>query len=89
MSSSFKPLKEGSASFWHNRKKSEDYVKLRNLRSKFMLICFLGLKFYEFLLFYALFSIVVSSLDVHSYAYRSSANDFCSKSSEPLKGASH
>ena len=40
------------------------------------------LKFSEFLLFCS-FSIAVSSLVVPLYASRSSADDFCSKSSEP------
>ena len=42
------------------------------------------LKFSEFLLFCS-FSIAVSSLVVPLYASRSSADDFCSKLSEPQK----
>ena len=59
--------------------------KMRFLRSKFMLFCFLRLKFCEFLLFKRSFCIAVSSLAVPLYGYRSSADDFCSKSSEPQK----
>ena len=35
--------------------------------------------------YYVFYSIAVSSLDVLLYAYRSSADDFCSKASEPRK----
>ena len=44
------------------------------------------LKFSEFLHFCS-FSIAVSSLVVPLYASRSSADDFCSKSSEPTRKA--
>ena len=43
------------------------------------------LKFSEFLLFLRSFSIATSSLVVPLYASRSSADDFCSKLSEPPK----
>ena len=44
-----------------------------------------NLRFSPFYLF--LFAIAVSSLTVHSYASRSSASDFCSKSSRPETSA--
>ena len=50
-----------------------------------MLFCFLRLKFCEFLLLKRSFCIAVSSLAVHLYGYRSSADDFCSKSGKPQK----
>ena len=42
---------EGAASFRHNPKRARIPLKIRFLRSNFMLCCFFRLKFCEFLLF--------------------------------------
>ena len=72
-----------ASAFWHNRIKNRGYC-VKNTVPLIHRIRYQGrprLKTCGFSLFYLFFrSIVVSSLSVHSYASRLSADDFCSKS---------
>ena len=54
-------------------------------RSVFLLCCFSKVEILQISSFLCSFCIVVSSLAVFLYGYRSSADDFCSKSSKPQR----
>ena len=79
-------IKNEAASFRHNRIKNRGIVKTQYLyktKYKFEESKVENLWFSSF--FNVFYSIAVSSLSVPLYAYHSSADDFCSKSSEPQR----